>query len=319
MQKFLTFTLILGLLACAPTDVKEAEAQDKSAATKEAEKPAEKPETPKIEIKSTDLGQGLYMLVGRGGNIGISTGADGVFVIDDQFANISELDIAKINSLSDGPIKFVANTHYHGDHTGGNAAMRAVGATVVAHDNVRVRMSEPQENKLWNRTTDATAPESWPTITFSQNMTFHFNRQTIDVVHVPSAHTDGDAIVYFREADVLHMGDNYFNGLFPYVDVDAGGNVGGMVAALEKGLELSGPSTKIIPGHGPLSTQAELKATRDMLADVEARVKARIDAGDSLDEIITAKVLSDYSDLASFINEENMIKITYRSLTGRLD
>jgi len=259
------------------------------------------------------------MLVGRGGNLGVSTGEDGVFLIDDQFAQFAPAIIEEIASLSDGPIRFVANTHYHGDHSGGNEAMRETGASIVAHDNVRARMSTAQENKFWGRTTEATAPGAWPNITFSQNMTFHFNGQTIDVVHVPKAHTDGDSIIYFREANVLHMGDNFFNGLFPYIDIDGGGNVDGMIAALDRGLSMSNANTKIIPGHGPLSTAADMKASRDMLADVQARVKAKIDEGASLDEIISAKVLSDYSELASFINEENMIRIAYRSLTGQLE
>lgn len=324
MKKILLLTAALGIVSCSASDTKTDVVVDekpaKEVVKQAADKPASsKPQDPKNNLEALELGSGIHMLVGRGGNIGVSTGADGVFVIDDKFANMAEATIAKINSLSDGPIRFVANTHYHGDHTGGNEALRGTGASIVAHDNVRVRMSTPQENKFWGRTSDATAAASWPTITFSENMTFHFNGQTIDVVHVPTAHTDGDSIIYFREADVLHMGDNFFNGLFPYVDVDGGGSVAGMIGALDKGLFMAGSGTKIIPGHGPLSSPSDMKKTRDMLADVQARVKKRIDAGDSLAEMIEAKILSDYSDLASFINEENMIKITHRSLTGRID
>jgi len=326
MKKILLLSTFTVLYACSQPEaqtepatkpVAEKQATDKQSETKPA---AEKQTAEKkaYQLDKTDLGQGLYMLVGRGGNIGVLTGSEGVFVIDDQFANLADAVIEEINKLSDGPIRFVANTHYHGDHTGGNEAMRKVGASIVAHDNVRVRMSQDNENKLWNRTTKATDPASWPTITFSESMTFHFNGQTIDVVHTPKAHTDGDAILYFREANVLHMGDNFFNGMFPYIDIDGGGSVAGMIAALDRGLEMSGPKTKIIPGHGPLSSPADMKATRDMLADVQSRVKARVDAGDDLSAILKASVLSDLSHLASFIDEENMIKITYRSLTGRL-
>lgn len=323
MKKLLWLTTAIALAACSSPQVeKQVEAKTDTPVVKQAEAKTEaaaQDEKPAVEIKETALGQGIYMLVGQGGNIGISAGDDGVFVIDDQFAQLAPAIIAKIDSLSDGSIRFVANTHYHGDHTGGNAAMADSGASIVAHDNVRVRMSQDQENKLWGRTTKATAPESWPTITFSKAMTFHFNGQTIDIVHVPSAHTDGDSIIYFREADVLHMGDNFFNGIFPYIDVDSGGKVTGMIAALDKGLSMAGPDTKIIPGHGPLSTPADMKTARNMLADIRFRVLSRVDSGESLETILNAKILSDYEEFASFINEENMVRITYRSLTGRLE
>ncbi len=326
MKKLLLLSTILILAGCKGAD-QHATADEKKvvkqAAQKAAEKADQKPEdkkedAPEYKLQRTDLGQGIYMLVGRGGNLGVSTGADGVFVIDDQFAQFAPAIIEEIGTLSDGPIRFVANTHYHGDHTGGNEAMRDTGASIVAHDNVRVRMSTPQENKLWDRTTPATGEKAWPTITFSETMTFHFNGQTIDVVHVPKAHTDGDSIIYFREADVLHMGDNFFNGMFPYIDVDGGGNVAGMIAALDRGLELGGANTKIIPGHGPLSKPSDMKAARDRLADIQARVKKGIDSGQTMQQMIDAKILSDYSAFASFIDEENMIRIAFRSLTGRL-
>ncbi len=316
------------LAACSSGDADVKEEVETKVETKIVQKAPEKPEKPapqtaeeqpEYKLERTDLGQGVYMLAGRGGNIGVSTGDDGVFVIDDQFANLAPAIIKEINSLSDGPIRFVANTHYHGDHTGGNQAMREVGASVVAHDNVHARMSTDQENKFWGRTTPATDAAAWPTITFSDTMTFYFNGQTIDVIHVPTAHTDGDAIIYFREANVLHMGDNFFNGMFPYVDVDGGGSVAGMIAALSKGLEVGNADTKIIPGHGPLSTPNDMRQTRDILAEIENRVKSRIDAGESLETILNGKILSDYSALNSFINEDNMVRITFRSLTGRLE
>lgn len=327
MKKLVLLSAVFAIASCSPakTDTSLNDKPAAEAAKQEAPKQgstktvASKPQDPKNNLEALELGSGIHMLVGRGGNIGVSTGPDGVFVIDDKFADMADATIAKINSLSDGPIRFVANTHYHGDHTGGNEALRGTGASIVAHDNVRQRMSTPQENKLWDRTSPAAAAASWPTITFSQNMTFHFNGDTIDVVHVPKAHTDGDSIIYFREANVLHMGDNFFNGMFPYIDVDGGGSVAGMVAALDKGLSMTTASTKIIPGHGPLSSPADMKKTRDMLAEVESRVQKRVDAGESLSEILEANILSDFSHLASFIDEKNMIKITYRSLTGRLE
>ena len=326
MKNLFLYLSVFALVACSnesgvTLDEKPVEQVVKQVTEKPEEKKVEtKPEQPEYKLQRTDLGQGVYMLVGRGGNLGVSTGKDGVFVIDDQFAQFAPAIIQEIESLSDGPIRFVANTHYHGDHTGGNAVMRQeTGASIVAHDNVRVRMSTTQETKLFNRTTPPADEAAWPNVTFSQNMTFHFNGQTIDVIHVPRAHTDGDSLIYFREANVLHMGDNFFNGLFPFVDIDGGGHVDGMIAALDKGLSLSNADTKIIPGHGPLSTPADMKAARDMLADVQARVKAKIDDGASLDEIISSEILSDYSELASFIDEKNMIRTAFRSLTGRLE
>ncbi len=323
-KSFISISVLAFMSACSAPDVKEADAntaekpavQAVAAAAQTAQKADDS--KPNYVLKQTDLGSGVYMLAGQGGNIGLSTGDDGAFVIDDQFARFVPTILENINALSGGPIRFVVNTHYHGDHSGGNAEMKAAGATIVAHDNVRARMSTDNENKLWGRTVKATAPEAWPTVTFSKTMTFHFNGQTVDVMHTPNAHTDGDAIVYFREADVLHMGDNFFNGMFPYIDVDAGGSVKGMIGALDTGLKTSGPNTKIIPGHGPLSSRADLRKTRDILVDIQKRVQARIDKGESLDTILQSGILSDYSDLASFIDEKNMIKIAYRSITGQL-
>ncbi len=304
------------ILGCAPQAAESAQT-DKSAAV---EKPVEtKPAEPAYKLDRTELGNGLYMLVGSGGNIGLSTGSDGAFVIDDQYAKFSKPVLVEINSLSEGPIRFVVNTHYHGDHTGGNEAMNETGALIIAHDNVRARMGVTTENLLWGRATEPTDPKTWPTVTFSQTMTFHFNDQTIDIIHTPTAHTDGDAIIYFREADVLHMGDNFFNGMFPYIDVDAKGSLAGMIKALDTGLMLAGENTKIIPGHGPLSSKADMQLTRDTLATIQSRVKSRIDTGENLQTIIDAKILHDYEHLSSFIDVESMLKITYRSLTGHLE
>ena len=301
-------------LGCAPQPAESAQLKKSAQAdvTKVSETETE------YTLERTDLGNGLYMLVGSGGNIGLSTGPDGAFVIDDQYAKFAAPVLAEINSLSDGPIRFVVNTHYHGDHTGGNEAMTDAGALIIAHDNVRARMAVVTENLLWGRKSEPTSPKFWPAITFSQTMTFHFNGQTIDVIHTPEAHTDGDAIIYFREADVLHMGDNFFNGIFPYIDVDANGSVAGMIKAHDAGLMLAGENTKIIPGHGPLSTKANLQATRDTLSTIQSRVKSRIDQGENLEIILEANVLSDLEHLSSFIDSKNMVKVTYRSLTGSL-
>ena len=289
------------LTACGQSEAQQTDAV-KDEPVKEEPAKAEAEEKPAYSLDEFDLGQGVYMLQGRGGNIGVSTGPDGVFVIDDQFADLAPAIISHIEGLSDGSIRFVINTHYHGDHTGGNEVMKDTGATVVAHDNVRARMGMTMDNKLFGRTVEATDPALWPTLTFSENLTFHFNGQTIDVVHTPGAHTDGDAIIYFREADILHMGDNFFNGLFPYVDIDGGGSLQGMIAASETALTMIGPDTQIIPGHGPMSSQSDLQAYRDLLTDIQARVAAKVDDGMSLQEIIDARPLEDYSELLSLIH-----------------
>jgi len=269
---------------------------------------------PKGVIGTESLGGGFYMLTGPGGNIGVSTGDDGVFVIDDKFDRNGDEIIKVIKTLSNEPIRYVVNTHYHGDHAGGNAKLKTTGATVVAHENVRTRMGIDFENKLFGQTVKAVPEGQWPTLTFSENTTFYMNDQTVQLIYTPNAHTDGDSIVYFKEANILHMGDNFFNGLFPYVDVDSGGSLQGMIASHATALELIDENTQIIPGHGPMATKNDLENTQNMLIDVQSRVTERIEAGDDLETIIAAKPIADYSKFSSFINEDTMVRIAYISL-----
>ncbi len=271
-------------------------------------------DAPKGVIGTESLGGGFYMLTGPGGNIGVSTGDDGVFVIDDKFARNGDEIIKVIKTLSNEPIRYVVNTHYHGDHSGGNSKMKTTGATIVAHENVRARMGIDFENKLFGRTVKAVPEGQWPTLTFSENTTFYMNGQTVHVIYTPNAHTDGDSIVYFKEANILHMGDNFFNGLFPYVDVDSGGSLQGMIASHQTALDLIDDETQIIPGHGPMATKTDLKMTQNMLIDVQSRVKKRLEAGESLEQITAGKPISDYAQFSSFIDEDTMVKIAYISL-----
>jgi len=301
-----TSFLALALVACGSQADTTATAQDK---------PSEA--VPKKNITVEELGGGFFMLLGPGGNIGVSVGEDGVYIVDDKFAQFGQEIIDTIGGLTDQPIRFVHNTHHHGDHTGANAELRAVGATIIAHDNVYERMSKPfPSTRAESGQSTPTAPNTWPNMTFSENATLHFNGQTVKAIHTPSAHTAGDSIVVFEEANIIHMGDNYFQGMFPFVDIDGGGNVAGMIASHDVALSLADANTKIIPGHGPLSTKADLQKSRDILADVQKRVKDRMAKGETADAIVKAGVLKDYESLNSFINEEAMIRTAYRSLSG---
>ena len=262
----------------------------------------------KVEIKTTQVADGIYMLEGWGGNIGLSEGVDGAFVIDDQFAPLNDKIRAAIAEITDAPVEFVLNTHYHGDHTGGNAAFASTGSTIIAHDNVRTRLAIAD---------DADA-SGLPTITFSDTTTIYRNGQEIHIFHPKNAHTDGDAIAYFREANVVHMGDVMFSGLYPYIDVDAGGNINGFIAAQEAVDQMINDDTKLIPGHGPVSARAELHAQINMLKDVRNRVQALIDDGLDEDAVVAAAPLADLDEewTWGFINGERMTRSAYRSLVS---
>ncbi|PHS38632.1 MAG: MBL fold metallo-hydrolase [Robiginitomaculum sp.] len=275
---------------------------------------AQKPALP--DIKITPLGNGLYMFAGQGGNIGVSNGADGLVVIDDQYARMAPKILAALETISDKPLRFLINTHYHGDHTGGNVEMHKHGADIIAHDNVRKRLSTPTENKVWNVTVQAVPKEAWPVITYSENSTLHLNGQTIKLIHVAQAHTDGDSLVYFPKANVLHMGDNFFNGMLPYIDVDGGGSINGMIAAQQLALSLADENTKIIPGHGPLSNKAELQYFNDALVDMRDLVQVRLEAGDSMEMLLKDNPLKKYEKYSSFIQPDLMAKIIFRSLSA---
>jgi len=249
----------------------------------------------KIEIKTTQLADGIYMMQGAGGNLGVSTGSDGVLLIDDQFAPLSDKIKAAIAKVSDKPVRFLFNTHYHGDHVGGNENFgKLPGITIVAHDNVWSRMSVEQVNTFFNRTTPPYPKEALPVVTFNDRLTFHLNGDTIEVFHVAPAHTDGDAILRFKKANVVHMGDTFFNGRYPIIDVFAGGSIAGMIAADERVLALVNDQTKIIPGHGPLGDKKSLQAFHDMMVKVRDRIAPMVKAGKSDSLIVAAKPTADF-------------------------
>jgi len=271
----------------------------------------------KIEIQTSKVADGIYMLQGAGGNIGLSVGADGAFVIDDQYAPLSDKIMAAIRDVTNQAVEFGLTTHYHGDHSGGNEAFGKAGAHIVAHDNVRKRLAEG--GVTWNGTERAPSPaDALPIITFSDAMSFHWNGQDIRVWHLNAAHTDGDAVVYFKTANVVHMGDLFFNGGYPFVDVSSGGNLTGYMAFYDSVLRKVDDNVKIIPGHGALSTKADLVAYLDMLNEVRKRVEAQIEAGLSEDDAVAADPLSDLNEKwgGGFINGERMVRAAYQSLVA---
>lgn len=260
-------------------------------------------------IKTEMIAPNLYVLYGVGGNIGVSVGDDAVFVIDDQYAPMAPKIAAAIKQITDKPVKFVVNTHWHGDHTGGNKAMGTAGALIVAHDNVRKRMSSDQFIKLLDWKVAPSPKLALPTVTFANDVTFHINGDEVFAFHVANAHTDGDTIVQFRKANVIHMGDTFFNGLYPFIDSSSGGNPDGVIAVANRVLALIDDNTKIIPGHGPVTNKAELKVYRDMLVTVTMRVKAMVKQGKSMKEIIAAKPSAEFDERwgKGFIPPERMI------------
>lgn len=268
-----------------------------------------------VEIEATEVADNIYMLTGSGGNIGVIIGADGTFIIDDQFAPLTEKITAAIAALTSNPVEFVINTHWHGDHTGGNENFGKAGALIVAHDNVRERMHADQ---LENAIADTDASKALPVITFAEDVTFHLNGETIHAFHVQHAHTDGDVIIHFQNTNVMHLGDTFFSGRFPYIDLDSGGSIDGMITAANRVLSLADDDTKIIPGHGPLSTPEDLKTYRDMMMQIRARVMIMVRDDKTVEEIIASNPTEGYDDWgAGFINSERFINILYNDLSNK--
>lgn len=268
---------------------------------------------PAGEIRVERIAPGIAVLFGRGGNIGVSYGADGNILIDDQYAPATARVVAAVATLDPDPIRYVINTHWHGDHTGGNENLGRAGTVVVAHDNVRVRMSMAQVVR--GEAVPASPGGALPVITFSEHLTFHLNGDDIRAIHVDNAHTDGDSLIYWTRANVLHMGDTFFNGLLPFIDLDSGGSIDGAIAAVETGLALANEETRIIPGHGPMARRADLVRYRDMLIDLRSRVGQGIAAGRTLDQIKAERLADGYGPPNGFISPDSLIETIHRSLT----
>ena len=268
-----------------------------------------------VEVQVVSVAEGVHALVGRGGNIGVSVGEDGTILIDDQFAPLTDKILAAVRTITADPVRFVVNTHFHGDHTGGNENLGKQGSIIVAHDNVRKRMSSEQVREILRQdTTSASPPDALPKITFADGVTFHWNGDTIQVFHVENAHTDGDSIIHFTNADVFHMGDTFFNGRYPFIDIDFGGNLNGVIAAADRVLSMSQPTTKILPGHGELATPGDLRRYRDMLSTVRDRVQSLIDEGKDIDEVVAAAPTADF-DAQLGENSERFVRSVFFSLT----
>ncbi|MCF2873127.1 MULTISPECIES: MBL fold metallo-hydrolase [unclassified Tenacibaculum] len=255
------------------------------------------------------------MLQGQGGNIGLFIGDESVFMIDDQFAPLTNKILAKVKEISEKPIKYLVNTHWHGDHTGGNENMKKHDVLIFSQENVRKRMSTDQ--KVRGRLKKASSKEALPVITYTKDMNFHINGENILVSHVHNAHTDGDSHIYFLNSNVIHMGDTYFQGKFPFIDLDSGGSIDGYIASIDKVLLMSNDKTVIIPGHRGLSTKDELKVYKKMLVTLRNRVQKSIDKGKTLtevsnDEDITKEYKDEYGGW--FISAKEIRETIYKSL-----
>ncbi|MCW8877035.1 MAG: MBL fold metallo-hydrolase [Kangiellaceae bacterium] len=271
------------------------------------------------DFATTEVSKGLYMLSGvggfTGGNIGLSVGEDGVVMIDDSMPPLLDKMKKAIASVTPNKVDFLINTHVHGDHTGNNEAMGKDGTHIVAHDNLRRHLI-----KKGVRTQDGMKPapkHALPVITFSKSMSFHLNGEEANIFHVAHAHTDGDAIIHFKDANVIHTGDTFFNGMFPYIDLASGGSVKGYIKAQQRVIKLSNDKTKIIPGHGPLATKKDLQAAVDMLIDSKKLIKALVKAGKSEDEVVKANPLKKYHDKWNwqFITTERMTRQIYKGIS----
>jgi len=270
----------------------------------------------KVEIKSEKVAEGLYVLTGQGGNIGVSAGKSGSLVIDDQYAELSEKILAAIKTLTPGPVRFVVNTHWHGDHTGGNENMGKAGAILVAHENVRRRMSTEQFMAIMGRKIEASPEAALPVVTFAEGVTFFWNGDEVRVFHVAPAHTDGDSVIQFVKADVVHMGDTFFNGNYPFIDTSSGGRVDGIIAAADRVLSAVTDKTRIIPGHGPVASKADLQAYRDTVKavrDAVAKLKAE---GKTKEAVVAAKPSAGYDATwgQGFIKPDAFVGIVFDSL-----
>jgi glyoxylase-like metal-dependent hydrolase (beta-lactamase superfamily II) len=272
----------------------------------------------KVQIKTIKTSGNVYMLMGSGGNIGVLAGDDGVFLVDDQFAPLTKKIKDAIGKFSDKEIRFVINTHWHYDHVGGNENLGETGSVIIAHENVRKRMSTDQFIKFFQSKVPAYPKVALPIITFTRDLKFHLNGEEVHVFHVKNAHTDGDAIIYFRNSNVIHTGDIYFSGIYPFIDTSTHGSVNGVIDAAQHVLSIINDDTKVIPGHGPLSNKAKLREYVDMLISLRAKITKLISSGKTLEEIQKAKPAQEFEEKwgHGLLTSDQFVQILYTDLSA---
>jgi len=241
-----------------------------------------------VTIKTTKVAGSVYMLEGSGGNIGVLIGNDGVILVDDQFAPLAEKIKKAISAISDKPVKFIVNTHFHGDHSDGNKVFGSEGSIIVAHENARKRLSTDYIFEAFKQEQKALSYEGLPKITFAESLTFNMNGETVQVIHIKNAHTDGDAAIYFKEANVIHTGDAFVRYGLPFIDDGGGGTIDGMISGAEQMLKMINDETKIIPGHGQICSKKELQEYKNLLQTIRNRIADGIKAGKTVDQIISS-------------------------------
>lgn len=275
---------------------------------------------PEVNVRAEAVRPGIWVLYGSGGNIGVAAGADGLFLIDDQFAILTPKIEEALAAIHPRPPRFVLNTHWHGDHTGGNENLAAKGALIVAHDNVRTRMSTDQLMTFFKRAVPAAPPAALPMVTFSDGLSLHVNGDEIRGVHLAHGHTDGDVVYRWVKANVIHTGDLFFANAYPFIDVDSGGSINGLIAAIDRILGMTDDDTRIIPGHGGVSSRARVVEYRRMLAVTSGRLRELQRAGRTVEEVLAARPNADYDrDWAGpFITEERYTRMIWELLEREL-
>ena len=274
----------------------------------------------KVQMKVSKVAGNIYMLEGAGGNIGASVGDDGIVIVDDQYAPLADKIQVALKRITDKPVRFVINTHYHEDHTGGNAIFQK-NAPVIAHENVRKRLQEGGTAGNGGSVHIEAKPQpkdALPIITFGHDVTVHLNGEDIRALHFPAGHTDGDSIIFFPKANVVHMGDDFVTYGFPFIDVDSGGSINGMIDAVEKVIPQLPPDVKVIPGHGPVSNLDDVRAYLKMLKDTRDAVQSALKQGKTLEQMKQEKILDPWKKYSGdFISEDAFLETLYNSLTGQ--
>ena len=277
------------------------------------------PDFSKVEIKTTDLGDKVFMLEGQGGNITVAVADDGIIMVDGQYAPLHDKIKAAIEVISKAPVKYLINTHYHGDHTGGNELFATDGVTILAEINVRKRLEAGTTNGLTGAKTPPAPADALPSKTYTKIFKIRLKGRVADLKHIPNAHTDGDTYVWFKTANVLSTGDTFTNGRYPNIDFANGGNIKGMIAATDAYLKLTNAKSRIVPGHGPLADRAVLTEYRTMLVTARDRMAKLVKDGKSEDDVVAAKPFSDFDTkwAPTELAANNFVRVVYHALADK--